>query len=793
MDNKQWQQLKDDYVNRLGCYLVELSAFSSLLERQPTAESLLVIQSLAHKLAGSGAAYGFVDLSFYAKTLELLLRDVSSSNVAGVAQALEQLIVHINNCIIANQKNAEKIPFNEHRLDKPLTPRPQVLVADDDPNVAIDLIASLIEEGFDVHFIEHITQLENAIDVIQPVAVVCDLIFPEGDLAGVEYFEKINKKYTPPLPVIFISSEEGFDARLACARAGGSHFFCKPIDKVALARSLRDIIGINIHDPYRILLVDDDESLLQLYSESLENAGYSVYRAATAREGLQLLASEDPEMILLDIHLPDCNGLELGKIIRQHERFMHTPLLFMSSDTRADIQLAAVRLAGDEFISKPIEPWRLLMAVEPRVKRSRLMRNPACVSHVGMLNKGDVYDPLTALPNTRFLRSLLDEKLNAGDDKLQLCLMKVDIDDWEISHCLHPDDVLSREGGDEFYVLLVSAVSIQNQKAIVQKISTAIGHITISANDNLSLTVSVGIALAPQDSINSIDLMAHADTALFHAKSKKDSRVCYYDADIQKNMLHQFKLENDVKHIFERRELVAYYQPIFAVHTQQLLGFEALVRWRHPERGLVSPDQFMFLIEKQGLMPQLTEWILKTAIQQTVAWHQQGCDVMMNVNITALDVQNNNFVSVVNNMLTRYRLPPQKLMLELTESTLMLNWEQGGKLLGQLRALGIQLAIDDFGTGYSSLSYLNRFPVDKLKIDRSFLADWMTQKDERLISAIISLSKAMGFGVVAEGVEHQVQLNFLQRLGCDQFQGYLMSKPMPVADIGGAHWFKVKS
>jgi diguanylate cyclase len=296
--------------------------------------------------------------------------------------------------------------------------------------------------------------------------------------------------------------------------------------------------------------------------------------------------------------------------------------------------------------------------------------------------------------------------------------------------------------------------------------------------------------LAPQDSRNAIDLIAHTDTALFHAKNHADKRIFYFDASVQKNLLHQFKLENDVRHIIEKQQLLAYYQPIFDVREMSLTGFEALVRWQHPQRGIVAPDQFIYAVEKQGLMPQLTEWMLNEALQQLVLWQAQGHDIIMHVNITATDVQNKNFVSLVESLLTKHNVQPAKLMLELTESTLMKNWDLGGKLLRKLRERGILLAIDDFGTGYSSLSYLNRFPVDKLKIDRSFLNDWAIQKDERLISAIISLSKAMGFGVVAEGVEDQSQLEFLRKLRCDEFQGYLLSKPMAADAIAAALWFK---
>lgn len=816
VDTKQWQLLKNDYLRRLRGYLAELMLFEHRFSEDVAGEHLQSIESLAHRLSGSGAAYGFTELSIKAKALELLLQglrdDLFAKSHPAVQEALTNLIKHIEACVAKiDAPIDESTPLTTvENLEKPQTPCPTVIIADDDPVIGIDLTATLIEEGFNVHVVGDINKLSTAIEEHHPLAVICDLIFPEGQLAGVEYFKAINESRLPPLPVIFISSDQHFDTRLACARAGGSHFFSKPLDKPALVRSLRELVGLKNHDPYRILIVDDDDNLLQLYRETLEHSGYKVFCASSARDGLTLLINEDPEMILLDVHLPDCNGLELGKIIRQHERFMYTPLMFMSSDTRADVQMAAVRLAGDEFISKPIEPWRLIMTVEPRVKRSRMMRNPAAMNHTGMVNKGEAYDPLTALPNLRYLRSIIDERLAPENDKVQLCLVKIDIDDfhhvndayghyqadrllqqiaWEISHCLHFEDVLSRDSGDEFYVLLVSPVSVTNQKTIIHNIATAISRIKISYADSLQLSISAGVALAPQDSRNSIDLIAHTDTALFHAKSNSDKRICYFDAYVQKNLLHQFKLENDVRHIIEKQQLLAYYQPIFDVRGLALTGFEALVRWKHPQRGIVAPDQFIYAVEKQGLMPQLTEWMLNEALQQLVIWQSQGHNFIMHVNITATDVQNKDFVRLVEALLVKHKVEPAKLMLELTESTLMKNWELGGKLLRKLRERGVLLAIDDFGTGYSSLSYLNRFPVDKLKIDRSFLNDWTTQKDERLISAIISLSKAMGFGVVAEGVEDQAQLDFLKKLRCDEFQGYFISKPLAENEVANASWF----
>lgn len=815
MDSKQWQLLKNDYVRRLRGYLAEFALFARLMDQTVTAEQLNNIEGLSHRLAGSGAPYGFAELSMMAKTLELLLHGLRDDLFAharpAVKEALDNLIKHIELCIDSHHQPEEERPLTTAEdLEQPITPCPTIVIADDDPAVGIDLMATLIEEGFNVHVVEKINDLSHAIEIHKPLAVICDLIFPEGKLAGVECFRTINENRLPPLPVIFISSHQDFDVRLACARAGGSHFFSKPIDKLQLVRSLRELVGLKTHDPYRILIVDDDENLLQLYRETLEHAGYRIYCATTAHQGLSLLTSEDPEMILLDIHLPDCSGLELGKIIRQHERFAHAPIMFMSSDTRADVQMAAVRLAGDEFISKPIEPWRLLMTVEPRVKRSRLIRNPSAISHTGMANKSEAYDPLTALPNLRYLRSIIDEKLGGDDEKLQLCIVKIDLDDfhhvndvyghyqadrllqqvaWEISHCLHFEDVLCRESGDEFYVLLVSSVSVSNQKAIIQNISAAIGRVKINYHDSLQLTASFGVSLAPRDSRNSTDLIAHADTALFHAKSKSDDRVGYFNVSLQKNLLHQFKLENDVRHIFDKKQLLAFYQPIFAVSSSTLIGFEALVRWRHPQRGIVSPDQFIHAVEKQGLMSRLTEWMLSTSLAQIKIWETMGFDCIMHVNISATDVQNKQFSNVVRGLLQQQDVNPKRLMLELTESTLMKNWELGGRLLRNLRSLGVRLAIDDFGTGYSSLSYLNRFPVDKLKIDRSFINDWSHQKDERLISAIVSLSKAMGFGVVAEGVEQASQLAFLNSLGCEEFQGFLMSKPLPADEIETSDWF----
>jgi len=808
--SSQWQILRSKYIQGLTLRASQLKTSWQQCQTTRSRAALEELSAQAHRLVGSGEAYGFPDISAAARALEVEIKHLLSLPKPDPA-GLRWLFDALYECLLKCSHQASASPHAAEEAEPIDTSvLPCVVLAEDDPDFGQELVRLLTGNGFRVQWIEQIQELADTVQRLQPVAAIIDMIFPEGRFAGAEFTQQLRRLPGPPLPVIFMSGCDDFDVRLASVRAGGSHFFSKPLKSEQLIQTLRALVGIEEPEPHRVLLIDDDHALLDLYSEVLSDAGFKVYCADHATKALDQLTQHDPELVLLDLNMPDCNGLELGQIIRQHQHFASTPILFMSTETNPDVQLACARLAGDEFITKPIEPWRLLMAVESRVKRSRLLRREHQRRDKPLPLQAD-HDILTALPNLFRLRTELERSLPHSTEAPPLALMKLDLDDfhqindlyghltgdrliqrlaWSISHQVPSNGLLFRDSGDEFWILLQQARDITLVSQTAEAILKVVQQTYQIDGKALTMSASIGIALAPHDGDTADALLKAADTALFHSKRRSGGTYCYFASQMQEDLLRQFTVEQELRQAIAKQQFIVYYQPIADVVSGKLMGFEALARWEHPQRGILGPGEFIGIVETRGMARELTRYILQSALNCLQSWRRHLPDLFVSVNMTAADAQGAGLVSDIRQLLQTSQISPDGLVLELTESVLISDWETGGANLQALSDLGVRLAIDDFGTGYSSLSYLNRFPVDKLKIDRSFVNNWSHWQDDRLIRAIIHLGCNLDLCVVAEGVEHPEQLNFLRALGCQEFQGYLISTPQPEHEIEKASWFK---
>jgi EAL domain-containing protein (putative c-di-GMP-specific phosphodiesterase class I) len=325
--------------------------------------------------------------------------------------------------------------------------------------------------------------------------------------------------------------------------------------------------------------------------------------------------------------------------------------------------------------------------------------------------------------------------------------------------------------------------------AVAQKLLSALSQVLMVEDQELFVTASIGISLFPSDGADVESLMKCADVAMYRAKEHGRNNYQFYKPDMNARTHELLLLEGKLRQALDLNQLVLYYQPQIDLVSGHLIGMEALVRWQHPEEGLILPDDFIFLAEETGLIVPIGEWVLQTACAQNRAWQERGyAPIQMGVNISAHQFKQPGFIDMIDQVLERTGLDPEWLMLEITESSIMENVEQTVKVLTDLKARGIQLAIDDFGTGYSSLSYLKRFPITKLKIDRSFIRDITTDPNDAAIAAsVIALANTMNMGVIAEGVETKEQLRFLLEKGCDQCQGFLFSRPLPAGKLD--HYF----
>lgn len=348
---------------------------------------------------------------------------------------------------------------------------------------------------------------------------------------------------------------------------------------------------------------------------------------------------------------------------------------------------------------------------------------------------------------------------------------------------LRPEDVVARLGGDEFTILLDDIIDVSDTIHVAERIYRELQHPFHLDGHKVSTTASTGIALSTQGYDYPEEVLRDADTAMYRAKAEGLARYKLFDPSMHTRVMTRLKLEMDLKRAIERQEFQLHYQPIMSLASDQLTGFEALVRWQHPERGLIAPDEFIPIAEETGLVIQLGQWALYEACRQTRAWQDQyGTDqhpLNISVNISSKQFAQSDLVGQVGRVLEQTNLDARCLNLELTESVVMEKAEVAVAVLQELRALGVKLHIDDFGTGYSSLSYLHRFPVDMLKIDRSFVRRISpSEEDYAIVQSIIQLAHNLKMEVMAEGVETAEQRDQLKRLGCKYAQGHLFSEPV---------------
>jgi diguanylate cyclase (GGDEF)-like protein/PAS domain S-box-containing protein len=349
--------------------------------------------------------------------------------------------------------------------------------------------------------------------------------------------------------------------------------------------------------------------------------------------------------------------------------------------------------------------------------------------------------------------------------------------------CLRQTDTLCRLGGDEFVIHLHEADADASERT-ARRIIETISQPVCLEDMSFSLTCSVGIAMYPEDGTSLDELIQHADTAMYQVKERGKGHFRFYQPQMNADLLSRIRLDHAMREGLQRNEFVLHYQPRACLRSDATKGCEALVRWNAPQRGLVPPGAFIGVAEETGFIVMLGDWVMREAIRQAAVWFRQGHPCQVAVNVSALQFQQAQFVDGVAAALREHELPPELLEIEITESILILDAEEALERLQALAALGVGLSLDDFGTGYSSLSYLRRFPLQKLKIDRSFIASMHENTaDDAIVSAIVQMGHALGMEVVAEGVEWVQQRDRLRELGCDQFQGFLFAPALQPTDF----------
>ena len=409
------------------------------------------------------------------------------------------------------------------------------------------------------------------------------------------------------------------------------------------------------------------------------------------------------------------------------------------------------------------------------------------------------HDVLTGLPNrVAFEERLRIDLAQARRNHQKVAVMFLDLDRFkavndtvghaggdqllqqvagEFVEAIREGDTVARVGGDEFTFILPGIEHTEDAGVVAERILRSVRQPRMVAGQDFHVTTSIGISVFPKDGSDADALMRNADTAMYRAKERGRDNHQVFTPAMKASLMETLALENDLSHALEREELFLRYQPVVDLSSGRVVGAEALLRWQHPKRGLVQPDEFIPLAEETGLIVPIGEWVLRGACAQAKAWQEDGLGPQwVSVNVSARQVEQPGLVAAVARALAEHGLHPASLHLELTEGAVMRQMEPVVSTLSQLRAMGLRLCVDDFGTGYSSLGYLKRFPIDTIKIDRSFVRDVTTdQNDAAIVTTVVTMARSLNLRVVAEGVETEAQLGFLREIECDEFQGFLVS------------------
>ena len=578
-----------------------------------------------------------------------------------------------------------------------------------------------------------------------------------------------------------------------------------------------------------ILIVDDKPENIKLLVNLLRDQGYQVRGVLNGAMALKAAQHLHPDLILLDIKMPIIDGYQVCQQFKNTPDLNQIPIIFLSGLEGTNDKVKAFEVGGVDYITKPFDIAEVLMRVDNQLKLQAAQREiqqlnqqleekikqrteqleREIVEHQQTqknLRHMAFYDGLTGLPNRNFFRDLLQRAIQRAKRREDyiFSILFLDCDRFklvndsfghqigdqilqEISErlksCLRSIDTVARLGGDEFVILLEELEDTNFTASVAQRLIEQLELPFMIDNREIFLGLSIGIILDGSDYSSPGLIMRDADTAMYRAKEL--GKGCYqiFKPEMQQQTRQNLLLETDLRQALKKEEFIVYYQPIFSLTTKSIKGFEALVRWNHPEKGLLSPGHFISMAEETGLIVPLGIWVLREACYQLKKLQQQYLvaeSLTMNINLSVKQFNAPDLIKEIDLILAETQIDSHCLNLEITETALMLNNDLAQDTLRKLKQRNIRLAIDDFGTGYSSLSYLHNFPVDQLKIDRSFVNRIENQNDRvNIIDTIISLAQNLQMEVVAEGVETEQQLKILTDMGCEYGQGFLFSKPLP--------------
>ncbi len=553
--------------------------------------------------------------------------------------------------------------------------------------------------------------------------------------------------------------------------------------------------------PLRVLIVEDSEDDAVLLSRELRRGGYELTyeRVDTAAAMIAALKNQTWDIVFSDHSMPHFSGTEALAILR--ERGLDLPFIFVSGTIGEDNAVAAMKVGAHDYIMKG-NLKRLVPAVDRELREAKVRQERTQAEET--IRHLAYYDPLTDFPNRTLLHDRLQQAIvDAQGGHKQVALLLMDLDRFKeindtlghhrgdillknvglrIQGVLRASDMIARLGGDEFAVLLPS-IDHKEPVLVARKITKILEFPFDIEGLPIDVEASIGIVLYPDHGSDADSLIQRADVAMYAAK-QTGSGYTIYTADQDQHSPRRLALMAELRHAIEEGQLLLHYQPKVNLATGSVSSVEVLGRWLHEEFGAVPPDQFIPLAERTGLIKPLTGWVLDQALNQCRTWYQAGIELSVAVNLSVRNLLNPQLPDQVTELLQHHSISPDRLELEITESSIMADPERAREIVTCLNKMGVQLSIDDFGTGYSSLGYLKKLPVHWIKIDKSFVIHMMAnESDAVIVQSTIDLAHNLGLKVVAEGVENQGIYDRLMDLGCDTMQGYYISPPLPADEL----------
>src|SRR5690349_21970019 len=564
----------------------------------------------------------------------------------------------------------------------------------------------------------------------------------------------------------------------------------------------------------RVLIIDDEEQIRNLLIDVLGST-YDCSDAGSAEEALAALSEHTFDLVISDIDMGAMSGLEL--VPHVHSRSPDTVVVMISGNQDIGFAIEALRVGAFDYITKPIDLRHVEASVERALNHCNLLKEKRrykeqletlLEERTAQVDWLAYYDTVTQLPNRALFEDRLTQAVSVAKAAHQsLGVLFISLDQFKkvndslghgpgdillrefaerLKSCISKSDTAARFGSDEFALLLTQIDGANDVIETIASLSQVLKFSFDLPGHELLATASVGVSLFPLDGEDGQTLLKHAGAALYKAKKSGGANYQFFTADMHDLATRRLALESSLRRAIQNEEFLLHYQPRVSVDPLAIVGVEALVRWQHPQLGLISPSEFIPLAEDTGLIVPVGEWVLRTACLQGRRWCDQGfAPIQIGVNISARQFHDQDLSQTVIRILEETGLSPKYLELELTESSIMQDAEFASEMLNRLKSMGINLSIDDFGTGFSSLASLKRLPIDALKIDRSFVKEATTDPDDaQLVMAIITLAHNLRLKVTAEGVQTEDQLRFLQLLRCDEIQGYFFSKPLPAEKLG---------